>query len=99
MCFWGEALVLGPNINLPMAEEAVQPAFAAIQKAQALAASASPREQMLIAALSKRYAEDPKADRKELDAAYADRHAQKAAEEFPDDDDIAVLYAEFGHRI
>lgn len=93
MCFWGEALVLGPNINLPMAEEAVQPAFAAIQKAQALAASASPREQMLIAALSKRYAEDPKADRKELDAAYA-AAMEKAAEKFPDDDDIAVLYAE-----
>ena len=93
MCFWGEALVLGPNINLPMAEEAVQPAFAAIQKAQALAASASPREQMLIAALSKRYAEDPKADRKELDEAYA-AAMEKAAEKFPDDDDIAVLYAE-----
>jgi tetratricopeptide (TPR) repeat protein len=93
MCFWGEALVLGPNINMPMAEEAVQPAFAAIQKARALAASASPREQMLIAALSKRYAEDPKADRKELDEAYA-AAMDKAAEKFPDDDDIAVLYAE-----
>jgi tetratricopeptide (TPR) repeat protein len=93
MCFWGEALVLGPNINVPMAEEALQPAFAAIQKARALAASASPREQMLIAALSKRYAEDPKADRKELDEAYA-AAMEKAAEKFPDDDDIAVLYAE-----
>ena len=28
MCFWGEALVLGPNINLPMPEDAVAPAFA-----------------------------------------------------------------------
>jgi tetratricopeptide (TPR) repeat protein len=93
MCFWGEALVLGPNINVPMAEEALQPAFAAIQKARALAASASPREQMLIAALSKRYAEDPKADRKELDEAYA-AAMEKAAEKFPDDDDTAVLYAE-----
>ena len=25
MCFWGEALVLGPNINLPMQEDAVAP--------------------------------------------------------------------------
>jgi len=25
MCFWGEALVLGPNINMPMVEEAVAP--------------------------------------------------------------------------
>jgi tetratricopeptide (TPR) repeat protein len=93
MCFWGEALVLGPNINLPMPEEAAQPAFAAAQKAKALAASTSPREQALIAALSKRYADDAKADRKPLDAAYA-AAMRKASEKFPDDDDIAVLYAE-----
>ncbi|MGZ3327332.1 MAG: hypothetical protein ACXU85_09230, partial [Xanthobacteraceae bacterium] len=66
MCFWGEALVLGPNINMPMVEEAVAPAFAAAQKARALAAKASPREQALIAALSTRYAENPKAERAEL---------------------------------
>jgi tetratricopeptide (TPR) repeat protein len=93
MCFWGEALVLGPNINQPMPEEAAQPAFAAMQKAKALAASASPREQVLIAALSKRYTEDAKADRKPLDAAYATA-MRNATEQFPDDDDIAVLYAE-----
>src|SRR6516225_3730820 len=51
MCFWGEALVLGPNINLPMPEEAVAPAFAAMQKARTLAAKASPREQALITEL------------------------------------------------
>src|SRR6266540_4319593 len=38
MCFWGEALVLGPNINLPMQEDAVVPAFAAIEKARAASA-------------------------------------------------------------
>jgi hypothetical protein len=27
MCFWGEALVLGPNINLPMQEDAVPLAY------------------------------------------------------------------------
>src|SRR6201993_2768152 len=35
MCFWGEALVLGPNINLPMQQDAVAPAFAAAQRALA----------------------------------------------------------------
>jgi tetratricopeptide (TPR) repeat protein len=93
MCFWGEALVLGPNINMPMVEEAVAPAFAATQRARALAAKASPHEQALIAALSKRYAENPKADRAELDAAYAAAMAQAAAQ-FPEDNEIAVLYAE-----
>jgi tetratricopeptide (TPR) repeat protein len=93
MCFWGEALVLGPNINLPMQDEALAPAFAAAQKARALAANASPRERALIAAVSARYAEDPKADRKALDAAYAAAMGKVTAE-FPEDNEIAVLYAE-----
>jgi tetratricopeptide (TPR) repeat protein len=93
MCFWGEALVLGPNINLPMPEEAVAPAFAAAQKAQALAAKASPRERALIAALSVRYAADAKADRPALDKAYA-AAMRKVAARFPRDNEIAVLYAE-----
>jgi tetratricopeptide (TPR) repeat protein len=93
MCFWGEALVLGPNINMPMVEAAVAPAFAAAQKAQSLATKASPREQALIAALSMRYTQDAKADRAPLDAAYAAAMA-KVAGEFADDNDIAVLYAE-----
>jgi tetratricopeptide (TPR) repeat protein len=93
MCFWGEALVLGPNINLPMQGEAVAPAFAAAQKARALAAKASPRERALIAALSARYAADAKADRAALDKAYA-AAMSKVAARFPRDNEIAVLYAE-----
>ena len=93
MCFWGEALVLGPNINLPMQEDAVAPAFAAAQKARALAAKASPREQALIGALAVRYAATPRPTAPPLDAAYAAAMA-KAAAQFPDDNEIAVLYAE-----
>jgi tetratricopeptide (TPR) repeat protein len=93
MCFWGEALVLGPNINLPMQDDAIAPAFAATEKARALSANASPREQALIAALATRYAADPKADRAQLDAAYAAAMADVASK-FPDDNDIAALYAE-----
>src|SRR5215472_9764594 len=93
MCFWGEALVLGPNINLPMQEDAVAPALAAAEKARMLAAKATPREQALIAALSTRYTKDAKADRAPLDAAYA-LAMEKVAAQFPDDNDIAVLYAE-----
>ena len=93
MCFWGEALVLGPNINLPMPEDAVAPAYAAAQKAKGLAGKASPREQALIGAIAVRYGSDPKADRKPLDAAYAAEMA-KAAAKFRDDNEIATLYAE-----
>ena len=51
--------VLGPNINLPMQDDAVAPAFAAASKAHELAPGAAPREQALIAALSHRYARGP----------------------------------------
>jgi tetratricopeptide (TPR) repeat protein len=97
MCFWGEALVLGPNINMQMPEDAVAPAYAAARKARALASSnktpVSARERVLIDALATRYAPDTKANRSVLDAAYAGAMG-KAARQFPDDDDIAVLYAE-----
>jgi tetratricopeptide (TPR) repeat protein len=93
MCFWGEALVLGPNINLPMQDDAVTPAFAAAEKAQALASKTSAREQALIAALATRYAKDAPKDRGPLDAAYASA-MEKVVAQFPDDNDIAVLYAE-----
>jgi len=51
------------------------------------------RERALIAALALRYVADAKAERAPLDAAYAAAMGGAAAE-FPDDDDIAVLYAE-----
>jgi tetratricopeptide (TPR) repeat protein len=93
MCFWGEALVLGPNINAPMEPSAIGPAWAAIERAKALAKHASPKETALIEALSKRYAKAPETDRKRLDQDYAKAMA-KVAQSFPKDDNIAVLYAE-----
>ena len=36
MCYWGEGLVLGPNINAPMEPSAAAPAFAASRRAVAL---------------------------------------------------------------
>jgi tetratricopeptide (TPR) repeat protein len=91
MCYWGEAFVLGPNINAPMDAAAIKPAVAAIAKAQRFASQATPREQALIQALAKRYADDPKADRAALNQAYANAMAE-AANRFPEDQDIAVLY-------
>jgi tetratricopeptide (TPR) repeat protein len=93
MCYWGEALVLGPNINAPMDKEAIAPAIAAVRMAQTKAASASEREQALIAALAARYAEDPNADRAALNTSFA-AAMRGVAERFPQDDNIQVLYAE-----
>lgn len=93
MCFWGEALVLGPNINAPMSPEAQAPALAALARAAALAPAATAKERALIEALGKRYADDAGAERAALDAAYADA-MQQVAQRFATDDSVQVLYAE-----
>jgi hypothetical protein len=93
ICVWGQALVLGPNINLPMAPELASQATALARKAQALAGHARPVDRALIDALAKRYADPAPADRKPLDRAYADAMGEVAAR-FPEDDDVAALHAE-----
>ncbi len=93
MAFWGEAYVLGPNINAPMFPDAISPAYEAAQKALALKGKAQPWEQDLIDAVAKRYSKDANADRKPLDAAYAD--AMKAlAKKYPNDPDVVSMAAE-----
>ncbi len=93
LCFWGEALILGPNINVPMQAEAVAPAWAALQRAVALKDKLPPREKALIEALQTRYAAEPPQDRTPLDAAYADAMKRVAAQ-YPADDLMQVLAAE-----
>ncbi|HEY3074656.1 MAG TPA: hypothetical protein VGJ74_05740 [Burkholderiales bacterium] len=93
MCYWGEAYVLGPNINVPMDPGASAPAAAAAAKAKSLAAKATPREQALVAAVAARYNTDPRFERPMLDEAYAGAMASAAAK-FPDDLDILAMYAE-----
>jgi tetratricopeptide (TPR) repeat protein len=93
LCFWGESLVLGPNINVPMQAEAVAPAWAALQRAVALKDKLPAREKALVEALQTRYAAEPPQDRAPLDAAYAD--AMKAvAKQYPGEDLMQVLAAE-----
>jgi tetratricopeptide (TPR) repeat protein len=93
MCFWGEAYILGPNINVPMMPEAQAPALAALAKAVAHAKKAPARDRALIDALSKRYSPDPKAERAALDGAYADAMGKVAAR-WPGDPTILALHAE-----
>jgi len=93
MCWWGEALALGPNINAPMDDRDRSAALAAMDRAHTLRAHASPLEQALIDAIARRYSRVAKADRAALDAAYADAMLE-VARRFPNDDDVAVLTAE-----
>lgn len=93
LCWWGVALVLGPNIRQPMPESAVAEAWSASRRALAVSRSASPVEQALIGALTKRYAEHPAVDRSALDTAYADA-MREVARQFFDDPDVLALYAD-----
>ena len=92
ICYAGAALALGPNINAPMGEEAVAPAWEAINMALAQKAHETERERDYIDAIAARYSEDG-ADRAALDAAYA-RAMGVLAEKYPGDLNARTLYAE-----
>ncbi len=93
MCFWGEALVLGPNINAKMDAGDNPRAYAAVQQALALADSGGARERALIEAIAARYEKGASEDRSVLDKAYA-KAMGAVARRFPDDPDVGSLYAE-----
>lgn len=93
MCWWGEALAWGPNINLPMDTPSAQAAFTAINAANARRSGESSRELAMLDALTMRYSADAPEDRAHLDQAYAEAMAAVDAD-YPDDNDVSVLYAE-----
>jgi tetratricopeptide (TPR) repeat protein len=93
MAHWGEAYVLGPNINDAMHKEAVEPAHRAITRAMALSQQVTPKERDLIEALSHRYSAKVMEDRSALDKAWADA-MQKVAQRYADDANVLSLHAE-----
>jgi len=99
MCFWGEALALGPNINVTsngkaiMSDEERQKAYAAIQRAVALKDGVSEVERDYIEALAVRYNGDPSTPREPLDEAYV-TSMRELHQKYPADDDAASLFAE-----
>jgi tetratricopeptide (TPR) repeat protein len=96
ICFWGVALTLGPNINLPAIPDRAAAAHAAEQTARRLAPKASSVECALISALAKRYSNPPPTDpeaQKRLDRAYA-AAMKDVSRRFPKDLDVATLSAE-----
>ena len=93
MCFWGEALAWGPNINLPMDEPSGVAAHAAVQLALNALDNETVKEQELIRALAVRYKEEPPEDRASLDLAYAEAMGE-LADQYPADDEMQTLHAE-----
>lgn len=97
LCYWGVALTVGPNYNLPfMAEPRAKVAAQALALAQKNSAHTAPVEKALIDALVSRYLNakplDPASAGPVL-AAYADAMSN-VAKQFPEDLDVQTLYAE-----
>lgn len=96
-CYWGVALTLGPNYNMPMMNAArAAVGMEALQKARANAKRATPVERALIEAAAKRYSGASQVDptnSKPLLAAYVAAMRDVAAK-YPDDLDVQTMYAE-----
>jgi tetratricopeptide (TPR) repeat protein len=96
-CYWGVALTVGPNYNVPaMQEPRARVAAEALHLAQQNAARASAVEQGLIAALATRYptAQPPApANLEPVARAYA-AAMRELAQRFPRDLDVQTLCAE-----
>ena len=92
MAYWGWALVLGPNLNLPMMPNVAPQAYAAIKYAAQLKDKVTDKERAFIEALQHRYSDVAVEDRSDLDIAYA-QAMKKLVDQYPDDLDAATLYA------
>ena len=99
MCFWGEALATGPNINVTnngkavMTPEERASARAAIDHALTLVDGVTSKERSWILALDKRYDGQRETPRDPLDRAWADALADMVGA-YPDDMTVASVYAE-----
>jgi tetratricopeptide (TPR) repeat protein len=96
MCFWGVALVLGPNYNVPMLADRAPLAWEALRRAKSLSGSATPTEQALIEALSKRY-KGPEPVSPEAMQPWNEAYAaamRQVITEFPGDLDVQTMFAE-----
>jgi tetratricopeptide (TPR) repeat protein len=98
MAYWGIALVLGTNYNLPVDDAREKLAYENVQKALALSANAPPKERDYIQALAKRYTDAPNPDYDRLEAAYHDA-MREVYQSYPNDLDAATLFAESGMNL
>lgn len=92
MAYWGWALSLGRNLNLPMLVNSKEQANYAIGMAISLKDKVSEREADYIDALAARYSTDLSIPNEVLDEAYVVA-MEKLMNKYPDDPDASVLFA------
>ena len=97
ICYWGVALTLGPNYNMPaMSEARAQVGWEALRRARDASTGGSSVEQALILALAVRYDGAKALDPTNLGArmtSYVEA-MRKVASDFPGDNDVQTLFAE-----
>jgi tetratricopeptide (TPR) repeat protein len=98
MAYWGIALVLGTNYNLPVDDQREKLAYESVQKALELSANGPRNERDYIEALARRYTNQPNPDYDRLEAAYHDA-MRGVYKRYPDDLDAATLFAESGMNL
>jgi hypothetical protein len=93
MLEWAQALAYGPNIN-DLGYAASPDALVAVGRAGELSvAECTEKEKMLIKAQIVRYSNDSTESREKLNQLYVDE-MKKVYEQYPDDADVAALYAD-----
>jgi hypothetical protein len=101
MSHWGMSLALGTNINDVAPAERLKQGYVHLVEAQKRKSGGSPVEQGLVEALGQRYVdtpagaspEDVSRDQMEREKAYS-KAMGELLKQFPDDLDVATLYAE-----
>ncbi len=93
MPHWGMSLALGTNINDVAPAERLQQGYTHLAEAQKRLAAGSDVEQALVNALGQRYVADPVGDQLVREQAYSIAMGG-LSQLFPDDLDVATLYAE-----
>ncbi len=92
MAYWGQAFVLGPNINAAMNAEDEPRALELVRKAVALKGRVTARERAYIDALATRYTGKAE-DRATANAAFADA-MRTVVSAYPNDTDARTILAE-----
>lgn len=92
MLYWGQALSYGPNIN-DLGYAASPDALLASGRAIEFCNGCTEKETMLIRAQRSRYSGDTTESREKLNQVYVDQ-MKEAYEEYPNDADVAALYAD-----
>ncbi|MEO5945593.1 MAG: hypothetical protein ABIP79_02165 [Chitinophagaceae bacterium] len=92
MLYWAQALAYGPNIN-DLGYAASPDALLSIESAWEHMDLATEKEKILIRAQRIRYAADSTVSRENLNQLYVDK-MKEAYQKYPDDADIAALYAD-----